>query len=91
MNKFLAIQSGNILGFISTNSKTSFWGIKENTSKEELIASISEAFPNFSISFPKDVHDELTLKEQVAYKKLFNEISKLQLSHSIQLKTERSR
>lgn len=54
MKKFLIIQKENLYGFISSNLKTSTWGIKEKSNLDELLLSLKEDYGNISVSFPEE-------------------------------------
>lgn len=72
MLNFLIIQKGDSLGYISSNTRSSIWGVAKTSDKEELTKSLHEDFgESISIKFPKNSKDNLSLREQIAFIKLY--------------------
>lgn len=72
MKKFLIIQRDDQLGFISSNLRTSTWGIVNVSERDSLIESLRAEYGNISISFPRSLQDDLDTREQIAFLKLHN-------------------
>lgn len=87
MKKFLIIERDNKLGFISSNLRTSIWGIVPKAERESLISSLQADYGgNISISFPRNLQDDLDSREQIAYLKLSHYMNNEKLKQILILK-----
>lgn len=84
MKKFLIIERDNQLGFISSNLRTSVWGIVPKTERDSLIKSLQDEYEgNISISFPRNLMDDLSPREQIAFLKLNNYLNNEKLKQML--------
>ena len=87
MKKFLIIERDGQLGFISSNLRTSVWGVVPKAERESLITSLQADYDgNISISFPRNLRDDLSHQEQIAYLKLSNYMNNEKLKQMLILK-----
>ena len=80
MKKFLIIERNQTFGFISTNLRSSVWGIAKQAKLNDVLASLREDYGNVQFSFPKSSSDDLDNREALAYFKLIQAMQKEEMA-----------
>lgn len=84
MKKFIIIERNQTYGFISTNLRSSVWGIARQAKLNDVLDSLREDYGNVQFSFPKSAQDDLDHRDALAYYKLIRAMQKEELARVLQ-------
>lgn len=86
MKKFIVIEHKDSYGFISTNLRSSVWGIAKQAKLNEVLDSLREDYGNVQFSFPKSAQDDLDSRDALAYYKLVHAMQKQEVAEALRLR-----